>query len=88
MRSFDVKTDHRLLFRRLGVCANQVSADDGTIQLSIFQDFEKQERDRRLQGAMLAVRKKFGTNAVFKGMNLMEGATALERNQQVGGHRG
>ena len=88
LRSFDVKTDHRLLFRRLGVCANQVSADDGTIQLSIFQDFEKQERDRRLQGAMLAVRKKFGTNAVFKGMNLMEGATALERNQQVGGHRG
>lgn len=88
LRSIDARTDHRLLFRRLGVCANQVSADDGTIQLSIFQDFEKQERDRRLQGAMLAVRKKFGTNAVFKGMNLMEGATALERNQQVGGHRG
>lgn len=86
--SFDVKTDHRLLFRRLGVCANQVSADDGTMQLSIFQDYEKQDRERKLQGAMLAVRKKFGTNAVFKGMNLMEGATALERNQQVGGHRG
>lgn len=88
LRSIDTRTDHRLLFRRLGVCANQVLADDGTIQLSIFQDYEKQERDRRLQGAMLAVRKKFGTNAVFKGMNLMEGATALERNQQVGGHRG
>ena len=86
--SFDVKTDHRLLFRRLGVCANQVSVDDGTMQLSIFQDYEKQDRERKLQGAMLAVRKKFGTNAVFKGMNLMEGATALERNQQVGGHRG
>ena len=88
LRSVDARADHRLLFRRLGICANQVSADDGTMQLSIFQDHEKQDRERKLLGAMLAVRKKYGTNAVFKGMNLMEGATALERNQQIGGHRG
>ena len=36
---------------------------------------------------MLAVRRKYGANAVFKGMDLMEGATALERNRQIGGHR-
>ena len=36
---------------------------------------------------MLEVRRKFGANAVFKGMNLMEGATTLERNQQIGGHK-
>ncbi|MGX8704014.1 MAG: hypothetical protein ACSW8H_06145, partial [bacterium] len=45
------------------------------------------ERDRRLQGAMLEARRKYGPNAVFKGMNLLEGATSLERNRQIGGHR-
>ena len=38
-------------------------------------------------GAMLEVRKRFGPNAVFKGMNLLKGATTLERNKQIGGHK-
>ena len=45
------------------------------------------ERERRLQGAMLEVRRRFGPNAVFKGMDLLEGATTLERNVQIGGHK-
>ena len=53
----------------------------------MFIDYEALERDRKLQGAMLEVRKRFGSNALFKGMNLMEGATTLERNQQIGGHK-
>ena len=36
---------------------------------------------------MLAIRKKYGKNAILKGMNLEEGATAMERNQQIGGHK-
>ena len=56
-------------------------------QLNMFIDYEALERDRKLQGAMLEVRRKFGSNALFKGMNLMEGATTLERNQQIGGHK-
>ena len=87
VRQFDEKTDHRLLFRRLGVCANDVTEDIGMYQMSLFIDYEAIRREKHLQGAMLAVRKKFGANAVFKGMNLMEGATTLERNQQIGGHR-
>ena len=87
LKSFDVKTDHRLLYRRLGVCANDVQEDRGVFQLNMFIDYEALERDRKLQGAMLEVRKKFGSNALFKGMNLMEGATTLERNQQIGGHK-
>ncbi len=87
MQSFDEKTDHRLLYRRLGVCANDVTEDDGAFQLNMFVDYEAIERDRRLQGAMLEVRKKYGANAIFKGMNLLEGATALERNRQIGGHK-
>ena len=61
--------------------------DNGVFQLNMFIDYEALERDRRLQGAMLEVRKKFGTNALFNGMNLLDGATTLERNQQIGGHK-
>ena len=87
LKQFDDKTDHRLLYRRLGVCANDVTEDMGIFQMNMFIDYDALERDRRLQGAMLEVRRKFGANAVFKGMNLLEGATTLERNQQIGGHK-
>ena len=87
LKQFDEKTDQRLLYRKLGVCAEDVTADEGVFQMNMFIDYEALERDRRLQGAMLQVRRKYGPNAVFKGMNLLEGATTLERNQQIGGHR-
>ncbi len=67
-------------------------------QLELFTDYEalerKQaeekavlERERRMQIAMLDIKKKFGKNAILKGMNLQEGATAKERNAQIGGHK-
>ena len=87
VKQFDDRTDHRLLYRRLGVCANDVTEDMGVFQLNMFVDYVALEKDRKLQGAMLEVRKKFGANALFKGMNLMEGATTLERNRQIGGHK-
>ena len=45
------------------------------------------DRERRRQQAMLAIKKKFGKNAIIKGMDLQEGATAMERNAQIGGHK-
>ncbi|MBR1757694.1 MAG: DNA methylase [Lachnospiraceae bacterium] len=87
MRQFDEKTDHRLLYRKIGVCANDVREDYGVYQLSLFVDEEMLERDRKLQGAMIEVRKRFGAGAVFKGTDLLKGATTLERNRQIGGHR-
>ena len=45
------------------------------------------EREKALQRAMLDVRRRYGMNAVVKGMNLLEGATTIERNTQIGGHR-
>ena len=45
------------------------------------------ERERKMQQAMLDIKKKFGKNAILKGMNLEEGATTMERNQQIGGHK-
>ena len=67
-------------------------------QLDLFTDYaakarrEKEEkaaleRDKKLQAAMLSIRNKFGKNAVLKGRDLEEGATAMERNRQVGGHK-
>ena len=67
-------------------------------QLDLFTDYaalrEKQEtekktreKERKMQQAMLDIKHKFGKNAILKGMNLEEGATARERNAQIGGHK-
>jgi DNA polymerase V len=85
--SFDMKTDHRLLYRRLGVCACDVIDTGGMYQLSLFTDRDKLDRDRKLHAAMLEARTRFGNNAIVKGINLLEGATTMERNTQIGGHR-
>ena len=45
------------------------------------------ERERKRQEALLAIRKKFGKNAILKGMDLQEGATTQQRNAQIGGHK-
>ena len=87
LASFDRKTDHRLLFRKLGVCAEDVRADSEFFQLNMFIDDKALEKEKRLRGALLEVRSKFGANALFTGKNMLEGATQLERNQQIGGHR-
>ena len=87
MKSFDQKTDHRLLFRRIILCAKDVVNNNGVYQLDLFTDYEQQEKENSLQLAMQNVRRKFGANAVFKGNNLLEGATRLERNGQIGGHK-
>ena len=64
-------------------------------QPDLFADFEEQEeveqeeleKEKRLQLAIIDIKKKFGKNALLKGMNLMEGATTKERNNQIGGHK-
>lgn len=67
-------------------------------QLNLFTDYaalEKKrrqeqaglERERKMQKAMLDIKKKYGKNAILKGMNLEEGATTRERNNQIGGHK-
>lgn len=84
---FDRKTNHMLLYRRLGVCAADVYSDNGLYQLELFTDYDALEREKRLQAAMLEVRTKYGANALIKGINLLDGATTVERNRQIGGHR-
>ncbi len=89
-----------LLVRRISLCANRVVGEEKAAQeqryeqLSLFDeeqeghvDEERQKRERKLQQAMIDVKKRYGKNAMVKGMNLQEGATAMERNRQIGGHR-
>ena len=85
--AFDKKTDHRLLYRRLGIAADNVKTDGGFYQLSFLIDYEALEREKRLQGAVGELRSKYGRSVIFRGNNLLEGATQLERNGQVGGHK-
>ena len=80
------------------VSESAVAVSGGVEQLDLFTDYEAQERERKaqeaalakekkMQQAMLDIKKKFGKNAILKGMNLEEGATARERNEQIGGHK-
>ena len=85
--SFDAGTDHALLFRRLGICAEDVRVDSRAFQLDLFSDCEALEKERRLEAAALDIRKKYGATALLKGLNFREGATAIERSTQIGGHR-
>ena len=78
--------------------ADAPKKNDGVVQLDLFTDYaaeeEKQkaedaalERERKIQAATLAIKKKYGKNAILKAMNLEEGATAKDRNAQIGGHK-
>ena len=72
--------------RRINLTYNNV-VDEGFEQYDLFCDPVELERERRMQKAMLDIKKKFGKNAILKGMNLEEGATTMERNRQIGGHK-
>lgn len=68
--------------------------DEEFVQMDLFTDYAKveqdrirQERERKLQEAMLQIQNRYGKNAILKGTNLVEGATTIERNQQIGGHK-
>ena len=97
---FDRIVDKGLLIRRMNITANHVLRESDapplpdSQQMSMFIDYkqqaeeeESQEREKRRQKAVLTIKKKFGKNAILKGMNFEEGATAKDRNAQIGGHK-
>jgi len=100
MSLFDRIINKDLLVRRISMSANNViseeiaSKEDNTRQLSLFDDFDAEEKldkelekEKQVQHALLDIKKKFGKNAILKGTNLQEGATAQSRNKQIGGHK-
>ncbi len=96
---FDRITDPALLVRRITLNACRVvpegeAAEPAFQQLDFFTSLSRQEqeaaareREKRRQQAELSIKRKFGKNAIFRGMNLKEGATTLDRNRQIGGHK-
>ena len=72
--------------KRVGISCN-VLRREGEEQLSLFTDPEQSGRDRRLQQAVLSVKKRYGKNSLLRGMNFEESATGRERNMQIGGHK-
>ena len=100
MELYDRIVDPKLLVRRINltaarVRAEQIESQSQTFeQLDLFSDLQQQEeenaaleREKRRQQALLHIKKKYGKNAIVKGMNLEEGATAMDRNKQIGGHK-
>ena len=92
--------DETLLVRRVNLTACQVEAEHAVDreqkaeQLDLFFDYEaeakkqaEEEREKRKQQAILEIKKKYGKNAILKGMSLEEGATMADRNRQIGGHK-
>lgn len=83
---YDRIIDRHTPIHRFSVTFNNV-IDEAYQQYDLFTDPAELEREHRLQKAMLDIKGKYGKNAILKGMNLQEGATTVERNRQVGGHR-
>lgn len=72
--------------RRLSVTCNSI-VNEIYEQYDLFTDYAALERERKLQKAALEIKRKFGKNALIRGMDLQEAATTIERNQQIGGHK-
>jgi DNA polymerase V len=103
MALYDRITDQNLLVRRINLVANHVLDEKTlpdycrAEQLNLFdqlelsekkeKDPEVLEREKNLQKAMLSIKQKYGKNSILKGMNFEEGATAVDRNMQIGGHK-
>lgn len=71
---------------RLNLSFNNV-VDETYRQYDLFTDPAELEREHKIQQTMLEIKEKYGKNAILKGMNLQKGATTIERNKQIGGHK-
>ena len=102
MELFERIIDKNLLTRRINVVANNVQSEDkgsnnnSFEQLNLFTEFNQNlnekhqkeiEKERNLQHAIIDIKRKYGKNAILKGMNFEEGGTTISRNSQIGGHR-
>ena len=101
MKLYQRIINKRLLVRRLNLTANHVLNEltaqsiQPCEQLNLFTNCSEEEKkkrleqmERNLQRTMLEIKKKYGKNAIIKGMNLQDGGTTIERNGQIGGHKG
>lgn len=101
MKLYDRIINPNLLTRRITITANNVTneaqaeKDEICEQIDLFTNYteknikhEKELKERKLQRSILNIKKKYGKNAILKGMNFEDGGTTIERNEQIGGHKG
>lgn len=91
---FDDKVNPTLQIRRLTIDVNHVKREEDLgkefRQLELFdkpQDETNLKKEKRAEEAILAIKRRYGRNAILKGINFEQGATGRERNSQIGGHR-
>ena len=97
---YDRIVDPSLLVRRVNVTAAHLALEDPAaedfVQMELFADDAQREqekerealrKERQVQQMQLEIKRRFGKNAILRGMSLQEGATARDRNRQIGGHR-
>ena len=87
MGLFDRIADPALYYRRVNLSFDNLK-DEEMEQMDLFTDPQVMAKDRKLQQAALDIKERYGKNALLKGMNLEDAGTTIERNGQVGGHRG
>lgn len=102
MELYDKIVNRGLLIKRINICVNNVVSYDSVKdldhyeQIDIFSNFDDvcddntrvdEENENKLQHVMLDIKKKYGKNSILKAMNLSDGATTIDRNKQIGGHR-
>lgn len=91
IRRINITTNHVIEESSLKT-ANQIEqldlfTDYDTLMEKRTQESQKLDREKRMQQAIIAIKNKYGKNAIVKGMNLQEDSTAMERNRQIGGHK-
>ena len=100
---FDKVVNPILLIRRLNITVNNLKTEEEAqskepVQLDLFYDYEKKEKEEkaekdrldkehRIQETQISIKRRFGKNSILRGLNFKEGATAKERNKQIGGHK-
>lgn len=103
MGLFDEIINENLLIRRVSISANNLLDEDSIVEDSVeqldlfslthdYKERKKEEdlelkKERKIQKAILSIKSKHGKNAILKGVNLEDGATTIDRNKQIGGHR-
>ena len=88
LETYEKIVNPRLKVRRVMLNANNVKPTKDTFeQLSIFSNVEENDKEQQLHQTLVNIQKKYGKSSIIKGTDLEEGATTLERNQQIGGHK-
>ena len=83
---FDENAMRDVPIRRLGISFSPVM-DEGCEGYSFFTDRERVEKEKRLERTVTEIKKKMGKNAILRAMDLEDGATTVERNAMIGGHK-